>query len=501
MKPKEFETTPPAFRHAASFSARPKADALIIPVWKGGKKVEFGASIGKLGTTLRHPMKSDEFSASKNECLHVFPSGQKESRIIIVGLGEEKKVDIEAIRSAFGHALQSISKKNVATVNVSVPQTSFLDEDDLLRGVSEGLLLADYQFEDYAQEKSKKSKIKYFTLVGPTPEAVKGLEKVRGIVRGVTLTQDLVNQNADDVTPQYLIDVSRALGDQFSSIHTSILNKKSLQEEGLGLLLAVGRGAAHEPALIVCRYKGDRSSKDHTVVVGKGVTYDTGGLDKKSNMITMKRDMAGAGACLGLLLAAATTKLKANFTVVIPTAENAIGAKSYKPGDVYKSFSGKSVEIGNTDAEGRLILADALSYACKRYKPDRLIDFATLTGAVVVALGHHVSGLMATDDKLAEDLILAGEKTYERVCRLPLVDAYLSELHSDIADIKNVGGREAGSIKAALFLREFIDDVPWAHLDIAGTASIPSRRDYIPKYATGVGVRLMMEYFENRSAS
>nr|NGX58560.1 putative cytosol aminopeptidase [Chlamydiota bacterium] len=368
----------------------------------------------------------------------------------------------------------------------------------ILRGLTEGILLSDYQFLEYTTKKKKESKITTISLVGVDAKDLKQIEHIRGIIRGVYLTKDLVNRNADEVHPQYLVDLAHTLDDQFTHIHTTTFDKKRLSEEGLELLLAVGRGSDYDPALIICKYEGDPKSKDHTVVVGKGVTYDTGGLDLKTSMLTMKCDMGGAGTCLGLLLAAATTKLKLNFTVVIPTTENTIGARSYKPGDVYKSYSGKTVEIGNTDAEGRLILADALAYVCKKLKPTRVIDFATLTGAIVISLGNEVTGMMSNHDQLADDLTAAGKETYERVWRLPLIEEYSSKLKSDIADLKNFSGREAGSIKAALFLREFITDVPWAHLDIAGSSFLSEGRDYLPKYATGLGVRLMMQYFENR---
>jgi len=498
MKPRAFERSPTMLRRATSFSGRPKADVLIVPVWREKKKVSLAAPIGKLASSLRHPIKSDEFTGKIGDILHLFPTGQKEKRLLLLGLGDSKNITIEELRRAYAGAIRSLSSKAISKINVCIPESKHLSEDEVLRGIAEGMLLSDYHFEEYVGEKKKKARLNAIALIGASKEAVKRLEHTRGVVRGVYLTKDLVNRNADEVNPQYLVNVALTLEDQFSTIQTTIFDKKRLEEEGMGLLLAVGRGSHQDPAMIISHYKGDPKSKDHTVIVGKGVTYDTGGLDLKTSMLTMKCDMGGAGTCLGLLLAAASTKLKANFTIVIPTTENTIGTRSYKPGDVYKSYSGKTVEIGNTDAEGRLILADALSYACKKLKPTRLIDFATLTGAMVVSLGHEVTGLMSNDDKLADQLIAAGTETHERVWRLPLIEEYTRKLKSDIADLKNVSGREAGSIKAALFLREFISDVPWAHLDIAGSSFLPEGRDYLPKYATGFGVRLMMQFFEDR---
>jgi leucyl aminopeptidase len=282
-------------------------------------------------------------------------------------------------------------------------------------------------------------------------------------------------------------------------VKATVFDKKRIQKEKMGLLLAVNQGSSIDPAFIILEYKGNPKSKDHTVVVGKGVTYDTGGLNLKptGSMETMKCDMSGAACALGTIHAAASLGLKVNLTAVIPSTDNSIDSKSYKPGDVYSSYLGKTVEIGNTDAEGRLILADALAYASKNLKPTRMINFATLTGACVIALGEETSGLMSNNDPLAESISRAGNETFERAWRLPLFEEYKSQLDSDIADISNTGGREAGTITAALFLQEFVGNTPWAHLDIAGTAYLKKSRRYHPKNGTGVGVRLMIQLLEN----
>lgn len=268
----------------------------------------------------------------------------------------------------------------------------------------------------------------------------------------------------------------------------------------MGLLLAVNRGSDSDPAFIIIEYKGNPKSKEKTVLVGKGITYDTGGLNiKVSNMETMKGDMGGAAAVMGTIVAAASLDLKVNVTAVIPTTENSISSRSYKPGDIYKSYSGKTVEIGNTDAEGRLILADALAYAVDHLKPTRLIDLATLTGAMIIALGTETIGLFSNNDALADGLIRSGSDTYERVWRLPLHEEYRDQLKSDFADIRNIGGRAAGSITAAIFLQEFVGKTPWAHLDIAGTAYLEDgAKRYHPKYGTGSGVRLLIDFLEQQ---
>ncbi|MGE5196112.1 MAG: leucyl aminopeptidase family protein, partial [Anaerolineae bacterium] len=277
--------------------------------------------------------------------------------------------------------------------------------------------------------------------------------------------------------------------------------KKELEQEKMGLILAVNRGSNREPVLIILEYLGDEKSKERTAVIGKGITYDTGGLNIKptGSMETMKSDMAGAAAVLGLIKAAIATGLKANIIGVIASTENAVGPLSYKPGDVYTSFSGKTVEISNTDAEGRLVLADAISYTQERLKPTRLIDLATLTGGILIALGEEAAGLFSNDDHLASELLAAGENTYERLWRFPLFNEYKEAVKSSIADLKNSGGRKASSITAAMFLQCFVKNIPWAHLDIAGTAYLTDARLYHPTPATGYGVRLLIDFFESLS--
>ena len=276
------------------------------------------------------------------------------------------------------------------------------------------------------------------------------------------------------------------------------MGKKQLEKEGFGLLLAVNRGSSCDPALIILQYRGQPHSNNNTVIVGKGITYDTGGLNLKVGvgMETMKCDMGGAAAVLGTMLAAATLGLKTNLTGVIATTENSIGPDSYKPGDVYTSYLGKTVEIGNTDAEGRLVLADALAYANAKLAPTRMINLATLTGSIVIALGEEATGLMSNSDELSLALSEAGETTYERVWRMPLYDEYQERLKSDFADLINVAGRPASANLAGMFLKEFVGKTPWAHLDIAGTAYLTKARHYLPKNATGVGVRLLIEFLE-----
>lgn len=336
-------------------------------------------------------------------------------------------------------------------------------------------------------------------MLGVVPKIAKPIfEKEEGIFQGVYLTRDLVNGNADNITPQTLADTAKHLAQTFASIDVKVLDKKAILKEKMGLLAAVAKGSAVDPRFIIVQYQGKPKSKDHTVLIGKGVTFDSGGLDLKPGkaMLTMREDMAGAGVVLGIMSALARLQLPVNVTGVIPATENAIGSSAFKMGDVYVGMTGLSVEIGSTDAEGRLILADAISYSLKHLKPTRIIDFATLTGAMVVSLGEDVSGFFCNDDSLAQHLMQASVDSSEPLWRMPLVKKYDTALQSDIADMKNLGNNRAGSITAALFLQRFLEGqtIPWAHLDIAGTAYREKDKDAFPKYASGFGVRCLIYY-------
>ena len=328
------------------------------------------------------------------------------------------------------------------------------------------------------------------------------IEKAQTIAGGVYFARELVNGNADDVTPRMLANTALAIEKYSSKIKTTVYDKKWLQQKKMGLILAVNRGASVDPYLIQVVYKGNPRSKEHIVLVGKGVTYDTGGLALKTaeGMVSMKCDMAGAAAVLGAVQVTAALDLKVNVTALIPAVENSIDALSYKLGDVYRSYSGKTVEITNTDAEGRLVMADAISFAVETLKPTCIIDLATLTGNVVMALGEERAGLFTDDERLSSDLMAAADKTGDFLWRLPIQSEYKEAFKSDVADLTNSSaGREAGAIKAALFLQEFVGSTPWAHLDVAGTAYLTRPKYYHPTKATGYGVRLLVEFLEKRS--
>ena len=485
------------FAIAESLKAKKHADLLVLPFWQKKEHAEAAAELGPLKAHLKLALQ--DFKGKDGEVLFLYVD---ENRIALLGLGDKDKLSIERLRRSYAALVKACQPKKIQTVNILLPQASPLAEEDLATGIAEGLLLANYAFTVHKHEANKKNPLvllKKVTLIGANKKALAVVNRCKIVSEGVYLARNLVNENADVVTPQHLGKVAQALAKKFPHLKATVFDKKRIQKEKMGLLLAVNRGSANDPAFIILEYKGAPKSKETTVLVGKGITYDTGGLNLKptGGMETMKCDMGGAAVVLGTIQAAAQLGLKCNVIGIIPSTENSISGTSYKPGDIYTSYSGKTVEIGNTDAEGRLVLADALAYAVKHYKPTRIIDFATLTGAIEIALGNETSGLMTNNDTLADQLLLSGSNTYERAWRLPLFEEYRDQLKSDIADIKNIGGRPAGSITAAAFLQEFVGETPWAHFDIAGTAYLNEARRYHPKHATGIGVRLMVDFLEN----
>lgn len=490
------------FTQTNTISKRKTAQVLVLPFFKGKSTAE-EAFKEKIEPFFAIPIAAKDFGGNEGETITLYPSDQEEKRCMLLGVGESSKITVEKLRRSFSQVAKICQKQKFTKINVVIPVIDSLSHEQIIRGIVEGFLLVNYSFDQLKGEKKKEegpSLITEVCLIDPDKNSINIAEKYAAIAEGVYFARDLVNGNADDVTPEYLCKAAAGIAKNFSNVTTTIFDKKRIEKEKMGLLLAVNRGSDSDPAFIIIEYKGNPKSKEKTVLVGKGITYDTGGLNiKVSNMETMKGDMGGAAAVMGTIVAAASLDLKVNVTAVIPTTENSISSRSYKPGDIYKSYSGKTVEIGNTDAEGRLILADALAYAVDHLKPTRLIDLATLTGAMIIALGTETIGLFSNNDALADGLIRSGSDTYERVWRLPLHEEYRDQLKSDFADIRNIGGRAAGSITAAIFLQEFVGKTPWAHLDIAGTAYLEDgAKRYHPKYGTGSGVRLLIDFLEQQ---
>lgn len=489
------------FAIVSSLKARKHADLLVIPFWKGKKHPEVATHVDAFSKHYAEILATSDFLGKEGEVAFLYVTKEPEKRIALLGLGVKEEITVEKLRRGYAQVTKACRQKKIEEINLLLPEYKAMSRQDLIRGVVEGLLLPNYAFTTLKHDSIKDDfpvMLSKATFIAGTKNDLELANKYATIIDSVNMVRDLVNGNADDVTPQHLSAVARGLEKTCKHVKTTVFDKKRIEKEKMGLLLAVNRGSYLDPAFIIVEYNGNPKSKDKTVLVGKGITFDTGGLNLKStgSMETMKEDMAGAAAVLGTIQAASTLGLNINVTGVIATTENSIGSKSFKPGDVYKSYSGKTVEISNTDAEGRLILADALAYCIDKLKPSRIIDLATLTGAVEIALGNEASGLMSNNDALADLLAQSGCETHERVWRLPLYDEYRESLKSDIADIKSTGGRAGSCIKAAMFLKEFVGTTPWVHLDIAGTAYSADDKRCHPKHASGVGVRLLISFLE-----
>ena len=474
--------------------------ALVIGCWEDEKDDLFAQCDAALAGCLGRLSDSREFCGKVNttHLLHTLGSLPAE-RLLLVGLGKRAELNEERIRQASGTAVQALRAARIPSFSTALHLTG--KETTALEAVCEGTLLGSYTFDHY-KTKDKKERFTFegMTLLLESDTASDDRDRVERteiICQAVRLARDLVSQPSNVVTTGFLADTARELAKNYP-LECCVLEQDELEKLGMNALVAVGRGAEEPPRLIVLEYRG-AGNKDRPVVrVGRGIPFDSGGISIKpgAGMEEMKTDMAGGAAVLATMQAAAGLRLPVNLVGIIPAAENMPDGKAFKPGDVLTSMAGTTIEITNTDAEGRLILSDALHFA-QKYRPVAMIDLATLTGACVVALGHLASGLMGNDQRLVDSLKRAGERCGERAWELPLWDDYGEAMKSDIADLKNAGSRDGGSITAGWFLKQFVGTTRWAHLDIAGTAWSDKALPCSPKGATGVGVRLLIEYLGN----
>ncbi len=451
------------------------------------------------GGALRQAAKLEDFNAKPGETLKVAVSGIGARNVLLVGLGEgafgEKDARALAVRAASAAA-------KYALVAIALPEGS----DDLIRAAAEGAMTGAYRYTRYLTgDRLPKRVLEAARLVVSRKDkkASAAVEAGAVLAESVVLVRDLVNAPPNDLTPTDLADEAKKACEAHGVTYRQ-WDKKALEELGMNLFLAVNRGSAEEPRMVQMTYEPEVAlTKKKVVFVGKGLTFDSGGLCIKpaTGMIDMKCDMAGAATTIGIVVAAARLKLPIEVHGFFGATENMTGASAYRPGDVFKSYEGKSVEIINTDAEGRLVLADVLAYAAKTVEPDYMIDHATLTGACMVALGPWTSGLFATDDELAAYYQRASEREGESYWRLPLNDELRESLRSDVADLKHTGDRYGGTITAALFLKEFVGKTKWMHLDIAGPAFLERAHGVFPKGGTGFGVATGVRFLETLAAS
>lgn len=462
-----------------------------------------------LGGELTEIAKTEGFEAERGNTWLVYTHGVIAARrVLLVGLGNVNELamaHLQEVAAAIGRRAKSAGVKRLA---VSVP-TDLLNTfsiQSLCEGLVEGLTLGTYVFNRHKSKETQEKEtyieeVMLLTAAGKLDSAALGIQKGEIVSRAVTFSRDLVNEPPSYTTPSHLGMVAKSLAKGHAGITSEVLGKSEMEKLGMGGILGIARGSDEEPKFIKLSYRG--GGRKTICLVGKGITFDTGGLSLKPSegMETMKLDMAGAAAILGIFSVLPLVRPKITVVGLISAAENMPSGKAIKPGDVVTAMNGKTIEILNTDAEGRVVLADALSYAVEKIQPDAIVDLATLTGACMVALGEDIAGLFANTASLGEALKKSAEEAGERVWELPLAHEYKEILKSTVADIKNISGkRYGGAINGALFLAEFVPDtVPWVHLDIAGPAFAEKDAPLTPKGGTGFGVRMLLQFLETFS--
>ena len=474
--------------------ALPKSGALVLLVGEGELSSGLWQQLDETtGGAIERAFKAAEFKGAKGKTCTIFAPGAGLSRVVAVGLGKPAELDARSLNEAGGHAAAVLLREPVAAVAAaSLPAEQAAE-------VALGAVLRAYRFDRYRTKEKLEDKpklAKLSLLVADPPRARSAWEPLQGIANGVFLSRDLVSEPPNVLNPAEMADRCKKLTDV--GVKVDVLGPREMARLGFGALLGVAQGSANEPRMVVMQWHGasgnGRKSKGKPVAfIGKGVTFDTGGISIKpaGGMEEMKWDMAGAGTVVGLMAALAGRKARVDAVGLVGLVENMPSGTAQRPGDVVKSYSGQTIEVINTDAEGRLVLADVLWYCQQKFEPRFMVDLATLTGAMVVALGHEYAGMFSNDDALAQKLSAAGNAVDEKVWRFPLHDAYDRLIKSDIADMKNIGGRPAGSISAAQFIQRFVNQKPWAHLDIAGVAWSSKDAPCVPKGATAFGVRML----------
>ena len=484
---------------------QPRSGAVVVGVWEDGLMTPAARRLDEAtgAAITRAVSTAPRFNGKKDELLPIVgPPNLPLSRIVLAGLGKPESVDARAFQQLGGKLFAHLNGagEEAASFVIEVDDGAPIGQAEAAAQLAFGAQLRSYRFDKYKTKQKPEQKPSLQTLTVMTAVATAAehaFEPLQQTAEAVFFARDLVSEPANVIYPETLAAEAEKLAKL--GVKVEVLDEQRMRELEMNALVAVGQGSARPPRLVVMQWKGGSKAKnaEPLAFIGKGVTFDTGGISIKpaDGMWDMKWDMGGAGVVIGLMRALAGRKAKVNAVGVIGLVENMPSGTAQRPGDIVKSMSGQTVEVLNTDAEGRLVLADALWYCKDRFKPKLMVDLATLTGAIIIALGSEHAGLFSNNDELAQRLVAAGAAVGEKVWRLPLADAYDRMMDSEAADIKNIsGGREASSITAAQFLQRFVDGVPWAHLDIAGTTWSKKDAPTVPKGATAFGVRLL-EHF------
>ncbi len=491
------------FKLDASNIAKQKTDCVIIGIFENGDLTPSAHALNKISKGfLQNLIKNGEFQGKSGQTLLLYAVPHvRFQRVLLVGCGKNAPLTARDYRKLMHASINALSNTKVAHV------ATFLTELEVekyefpwkIKHAVEVIRAATYRFDRFKSKKEPSLHLKEIILYSPEDKATKvALKQGLAIADGVEYTKNLANLPSNICTPTFVATEAKTLVKEHPALSIKVLEEKDMRKLGMNALLAVAKGSAQNPKLVCIEYHGGPKKEAPIAFVGKGITFDTGGISLKpaDSMIGMKYDMCGAATVLGVLKTAAELKLPLNIVGVLALAENMPSGTACKPEDIVVTMSGQTVEIMNTDAEGRLVLSDALTYV-ERFKPDTVIDIATLTGAVVVALGFHVSGMLSNHQPLAEDLLAAGQESHDRIWQLPLWDEYQDQIKSPFADMSNVGGRSAGTITAACFLSRFAKKFRWAHLDVAGTAAMMAGGN--DRYATGRPVPLLIQYLIQRA--
>ncbi len=480
-------------------------DCLVIGIFEQGSLTASAKKIDKMSQGfLSQLIKKGDISGKLQQTtwLYTVP-GLKNQKVLLMGCGKEDDLTPRDFRKLIAHTIKALSTANVKTAACFLTELKVAKQIPAWK-IKQAVMVTEdtlYRFDNYKSKPAPKDTLTQITFFVAEKNALSACEKALqeglAVAASVTYTKNLANQPSNICTPSYIAEQARALAKQFKNLKTTVFEERDMKKLGMGAFLAVTKGSDQDAKLICVEYRGGKKQDAPIAFVGKGITFDTGGLSLKpaDSMVGMKYDMCGAATVLGVIKTAAELKLPINIIGVLATAENMPSGHATKPEDIVTSMSGQTIEILNTDAEGRLVLCDALTFV-GRYKPDVVIDIATLTGAVVIALGTHASGLVSNHDDLAEELLAAGQESYDRAWQLPLWEEYQDQLKSPFADMSNVGGRAAGVITSSCFLSRFTKQYKWAHLDVAGTAAMMSGNT--DRYATGRPVPLLTQFLINR---
>jgi leucyl aminopeptidase len=465
----------------------PQTGLIVIPVAKDGEP-KLPAGLDAAADDLRRAAKASDFTGKAGQTATLAgPAVMEAATLVLIGYGDGKASDAIAMRKLGGKAAALAGKRH--------EEISVIAPDGAAKHIAYGAAMRSYTFDKYRKkaEEGDLAKLRRITVVTDETDAEAGYADLRALAEGVKLARDLVSEPPNVLYPESYAGICR---DELEGmgVEVEVLGEAEMEKLGMHMLLGVGLGSVRESQMVVMRWNGGKDGDKPLALVGKGVTFDTGGISLKPgpNMDEMKMDMGGSAAVVGAMKAVAGRKAKCNVVGLIGLVENMPDGKAQRPGDIVTSMSGQTVEILNTDAEGRLVLGDVLTYAQQRVKPKAIVDLATLTGAILIALANEYAGMFTEHDGLAEDLMKAAGETGDALWRMPLGDAHRDMIKSEVADMKNIGGRDGGSSSAAAFLSRFVEkDMPWAHLDIAGTAWLKKDTDMGPKGATGFGVQLL----------